>query len=56
MALSSDVIERISTHPQSLVDELSPRGWKQVQEKVERASSGTSVLGSIRTPNYLGYL
>ena len=28
-AYLSDVIERISTHPQSRIRELTPRGWKE---------------------------
>jgi hypothetical protein len=28
-----DVIERISTHPASRVDELTPRIWKELQQQ-----------------------
>lgn len=32
----SDIIERISTHPQSRIDELTPRGWLESREKAEK--------------------
>ena len=32
-----DLIERISTHPASRIDELTPLGWKLAHEKAENA-------------------
>lgn len=34
-----DVIERVSTHPASRVDELTPRGWKESREEAEKVSA-----------------
>ena len=37
-AYLSDVIERISTHPQSRIEELTPRGWLEAREAAENAT------------------
>jgi hypothetical protein len=29
-----DIIDRISTHPMARVSELTPRGWKEVRERI----------------------
>ena len=42
-AYLSDVIERISTHPASRVEELTPRGWKEMQQ-----TAGKPLVESVR--------
>lgn len=33
-----DVIDRVSTHPMSRIDGLTPRGWKEARESQEKAA------------------
>ena len=42
-----DVLERISTHPQSRIEELTPRGWKKAREAeaVLQAEAGVAAAG-----------
>ena len=34
-----DVIDRLSTHPMSRIDELTPRGWKEIRDRMPTAVS-----------------
>lgn len=38
----SDVIDRISTHPQLKISELTPRGWKESRERAEKEPARTA--------------
>ena len=38
-----DVIERVSTHPQSRIDELPPKGWRETRQGSAHASGLTAV-------------
>ncbi len=40
-AYLTDVIERISTHPQSRLGELTPRGWRDARASTEKLPVGT---------------
>ncbi len=37
-AYLSDVIERVSTHPQSRIEELTPRGWREARQATENTA------------------
>ena len=41
-----DVIERISTHPQRRIEELTPRGWKKAREAEDRAEAELAAAGA----------
>ena len=40
-AYLKDVIERVSTHPASRVDELTPRGWRDARQRTENRLEAT---------------
>jgi transposase len=42
-AYLSDVIDRVSTHPQSRIDELTPLGWREARARAENAPSPTAL-------------